>query len=93
MNELANQILFLENLHLLCESKKLKKCMISAHLFMTLELTKNVLNCLGLDSENTNQCDTTEPIIWLRSAKLPFHRECLAEKGFENTDRFFCSFE
>ena len=57
---------------------------------MTSEHRKNLLNYLGLGSENTDQCDTTEPIIWLRSSKLPFNGECLADKGFENTDRF-CS--
>ena len=90
LNELANQILFLECLHLLCESKKLKKCILSVHfLFMTSEHRKHVLNYFGLGSENTDQCDTTEPIIWLRLSILPFYGECLADKGFKNTDRFF----
>ena len=43
---------------------------------------KNSLNYLGLDSGNKIQCDATEPIFWLRSAKIPFDGEYLAGKGF-----------
>ena len=51
LNELANQMLFLERLHVVHENKKLKKCMISACLFMTKEYRNNVLNYLGLSNE------------------------------------------
>ena len=89
LNKLSNQMLFLERLHLLYESKKLKKCMLSMYLNITSEYRKKFLNYVGLCSVNAEEHDTTKPIIWLRSAKLPFNGECLADKGFENTDRFF----
>ena len=54
---------------------------------MTSECIKSALTCLGLGSENNDTCDTTEPIIWLWSSKLPFNGECLADKVFQNPDR------
>ena len=50
---------------------------------------KKALNYLGLDSGNKIQCDATEPIIWLRSEKLPFDGECLADSVFDNTEILF----
>lgn len=92
LNELANQMLFLERLHVMHENKKLKKCTISAYLFMTKEYRNNALNYLGLSNEIKLPLNVTEPTIWLRSAKVPFNGECLADKGFENTDRLFAHF-
>ena len=63
--------------------------MLSAYLFITSGCRISALTHLGIFSENNDTCDTTEPIIWLRSSKLPFNGECLADKGFQNTDRFF----
>ena len=63
LNKLSNQMLFLERLHLLYESKKLKKCMLSMYLNITSEYRKNFMNHMGLCSVNAKERDTTKPII------------------------------
>ena len=63
--------------------------MLSAHLLITSEYRKNVINYLFLDSGNKIQWEATEPTIWLRSEKPPFDGEYLEDKGFEKTDRLF----
>ena len=84
-------MLFLNYLLLLREDNK-SKIMISTCLFITSEQRKNALIYLGLDTENKLQYDAIEPIIWLRSAKLPSDRECLTDKGFKNIERLFSHF-
>ena len=56
---------------------------------MTSECRNHALKYLGLKHNAQLQCNDDEPIIWLRSAKVPYDGECLADKGFENTDRYY----
>ena len=91
-HELSNQSLLFERLHVLHESKQLKKCMLSAYLMTTYEFRHKVMGYLGLIEESFYCRDDYEPAIWLRSTKLPLDGEGLADEGFEHVDRCFARF-
>lgn len=92
IHELANQLLVFERLNNLHEERKLSKCMLSAYLHMTKDYRANILKYAGMHCNSIKNTNVNEPIAWLRSCKLPPEGEALADKGFENTDRFFANF-
>ena len=66
--------------------------MLSACLLMTKDFRISALKHLGL-SDGLNVNFTSTPTnMWLRSAKTPIYGEGLADKGFENCDRYFGHF-
>ena len=66
--------------------------MLSACLHMTKNYRRDMLKYLGLGPVDQLQGEISQPTIWLRSAKLPFDGEGLADKGFENGDKYFDHF-
>ena len=88
INELVQQLILFEKLHDMFETKKSRKCMLSAYLFMTRDFRIQVLKYVGILNSAEN-IELAAPDIWLRSAKIPPDSEGLGDKGFEHCDRFF----
>ena len=66
--------------------------MLSVRTHISKECRTNVLKNLGLCKYSSQEEIIEKPVIWLRSAKMPFDGEGLGDKGFEFTDRIFAWF-
>jgi hypothetical protein len=89
--ELIQQLELHQRLHMLYETGRLKKCMLSAYLYMTIQYREQLLLHLGSSSitPTTAANSPPPPDVWIRLAKIAPGVEGLADKGFERTDRYF----
>ena len=66
--------------------------MLSAYLLITKDYRRSLMKHLGLPCNHEGTKQLKEQNVWLRSAKIPIYGEGLADKGFENCDRYFAHF-
>ena len=88
--ELLEQLELFERLHYLYEKKQIKKCLLSAYIYISRQYRMDILSYMGSPMADTwSREQRPLPIVWQRLAKIPGSISLLNDKGFAGTERYY----
>jgi hypothetical protein len=88
--ELLEQLELFERLHHLYEKKQIKKCLLSAYIYISRQYRMDILSYMGSPMADAwSREHRLLPIVWQRLAKIPGSISLLNDKGFAGTERYY----